>query len=398
MNSNVPKQPANDFAHLPDRLIAAWQSFADWITVHSGDIVLALIIGTAIFGAMLVVRHILKKLFAGLDDKLGLGFGQVLSKTVGRTSRIFMALAAARLVVGNANPPPSLYRLIAVLFVIAAAYQVAIWAREIILGVIERRTGEAEDATNSIGNAMTIIRLLVTAILFAIATVVVLDNLGVNVTGLVAGLGIGGIAIGLAAQGIFSDLFSALSILFDKPFKRGDVITFDTTTGTVEQIGLKSTRLRSLSGEEKIISNTKLLEKEIGNNTARDYRRAKFILALVQHTKPELVARVPDILREIVEKAGGTLVRAGFTAFSPSSLDVELDFDAPQDFEEFFAIRHKVGLGILERFAKEGVEFAYPTQTTYTAAPDGTLIMPFAGAPAEPPKRTPKHAPKHTAK
>jgi small-conductance mechanosensitive channel len=100
-----------------------------------------------------------------------------------------------------------------------------------------------------LGSAIGIIRLLVTVALFAIAIILILDNLGVNVTGLVAGLGIGGIAIGLAAQGIFKDLFSALSIIFDRPFRRGDTITFDQTTGTVEQIGLKSTRIRSLGGK-----------------------------------------------------------------------------------------------------------------------------------------------------
>src|SRR5690606_18373644 len=100
---------------------------------------------------------------------------------------------------------------------------------------------------DTLSNAMALIRVLVTVALFAIATVVVLDNLGVNVTGLVAGLGIGGIAIGLAAQGIFSDLFAALSIIFDKPFRRGEIITYDQTTATVERIGLKSTRLRAVS-------------------------------------------------------------------------------------------------------------------------------------------------------
>ena len=112
---------------------------------------------------------------------------------------------------------------------------------------------------------MAIIRLLVSVALFAIAIIVILDNLGVNVTALVAGLGIGGIAIGLAAQGIFSDLFAALSILFDKPFRRGDSIQFDETAGTVERIGLKTTRLRSLTGEQVVMANTKLLEREIHN-------------------------------------------------------------------------------------------------------------------------------------
>src|SRR3546814_2816 len=160
------------------------------------------------------------------------------------------------LVVSYANPPQMVLKTVAFLFTIAAVFQCAIWAREIILGLVERRT--TADESQSLANAMGLIRVLVTFALFAIALIVVLDNLGVNVTGLVAGLGIGGIAIGLAAQGIFSDLFAALSIIFDKPFRQGEVITYDQTTARVERIGLKSTHLRAMSGEKKVISNAKI--------------------------------------------------------------------------------------------------------------------------------------------
>jgi small-conductance mechanosensitive channel len=235
---------------------------------------------------------------------------------------------------------------------------------------------------------MVLIRLLVSFALFAIAAIVILDNLGVNVTGLIAGLGVGGIAIGLAAQGIFSDLFAAMSIIFDKPFRRGDTVTYDTTTARVERIGMKSTRLRALTGEEKIISNSKLLEKEITNNTLTVYRRVNFPLTLVYHTPPATAARVPDILKEIVEANGAQFIRAGFTTFGPSSLDFQLVFDVnSDDVEEMFKARHAVGIAIVERFAKEDIEFAYPTQTTYTASPDGTLVMPYATVPSSPKPR-----------
>src|SRR4029079_719783 len=145
-----------------------------------------------------------------------------------------------------------------------AALQGAVWARELIMGVVGRHSGD-EAGENTLANALAVIRVLVSVTLFAVAIIVILDNLGVNVTALVAGLGIGGIAIGLAAQGIFSDLFAALAILFDKPFRRGDTIRFDQTVGRVERIGLKTTRMRSLSGEQIIMANTKLLEREIHN-------------------------------------------------------------------------------------------------------------------------------------
>ncbi|RJT23280.1 hypothetical protein D5I55_10705 [Chakrabartia godavariana] len=142
---------------------------------------------------------------------------------------------------------------------------------------VEHRATSGGDDDVNISSALGIIRLLVSFAVFAIATVLILDNLGVNVSGLVAGLGIGGIAIGLAAQGIFSDLFAALSIIFDKPFRVGDTITYSgkegMVTGTVEEIGLKSTRIRAITGELRIIGNTSLLAQEVTNYAGRSLYR-----------------------------------------------------------------------------------------------------------------------------
>jgi small-conductance mechanosensitive channel len=222
--------------------------------------------------------------------------------------------------------------------------------------------------------------VLVTVALFAIALILVLDNLGVSVTGLVAGLGIGGIAIGLAAQGIFSDLFAALSIIFDRPFRKGDTITFGTTTGTVEHIGLKSTRIRALTGEEVIISNAKLLEQQVQNWALLDRRRAVMQFGLVYQSAPELVARIPLELQEIVETQPlGTFDRCHAFQFGASSIDFELVFFVESSaYPDFMAVRQAVMLGMMRRFAELGAEFAYPTTTNFTAAPDGTMIMPYA--------------------
>ena len=157
---------------------------------------------------------------------------------------------------------------------------------------------------------MAVIRVLVSVTLFAIAIIVILDNLGVNVTALVAGLGIGGIAIGLAAQGIFSDLFAALSILFDKPFKRGDIIQFDQTTGTIERIGLKTTRLRSINGELVVMANTKLLEREIHNYAGGRTRRSQLPFGLVYQTSPDELEKVTSLAKAAVESRKGCTFRS----------------------------------------------------------------------------------------
>ena len=224
---------------------------------------------------------------------------------------------------------------------------------------------------------MGLIRLLVTFALFAIALIVVLDNLGVNVTGLVAGLGVGGIAIGLAAQGIFADLFAALSIIFDKPFRRGDNVSYDQTNGSIAEIGLKSTRIRSVTGEERIISNKNLLDKEITNNTRREHRRASFVIGVTYQTDAEICARIPAMLREVVEAEGRVFVRCGLVGFGASSIDFELLFDsAGADYAAFYDGRTAVGVAILRRFAAEGIEIAYPTQVNLNARADGTIVDP----------------------
>jgi small-conductance mechanosensitive channel len=309
-------------------------------------------------------------------DRFG-GWAAIIGRAIAKTSTLFMVAVSARLVVNYADAPAHIAEAVGFLFTVATVLQVAIWGRELILGFVEHRTQAGEH--EALSSAMGIIRLLVSVALFILAGVVILDNLGVNVTGLVAGLGIGGIAIGLAAQGIFADLFAALSILFDRPFRRGDSIAYDQTNATVEAIGLKSTRLRSISGEQRVISNKNLLDKEIRNNTRLSHRRGRFALGVVYQLTPERAASLPDLLKELVEGEGLHFVRAGFVNFGPSSLDFEVEYDVlSDDYETFYQARHRLGTAILQRFAAEGIDFAYPTQTTFTAAPDGRLVMPYA--------------------
>ncbi|MBL0925560.1 MAG: mechanosensitive ion channel family protein [Sphingomonadaceae bacterium] len=380
----APAIPPVEIEAIGPRIQSYWETTASWVQGNALELGVAVVAAILVFLLLSWLKRIAARIARESEHRAELK--SIIARTLARTSKFFRIMVAVELVNRYANAPEMLARTIDVFFTIAVVFQVAIWLREIVLGLIERRAGEGQHEHDTLQSAMVLIRLLVSFAVFAIAAIVILDNLGVNVTGLIAGLGVGGIAIGLAAQGIFSDLFAAISIIFDKPFRRGDTVTYDTTTARVEKIGMKSTRLRALTGEEKIISNSKLLEKEITNNTLTVYRRVNFLLSLVYHTPPELARRVPDILREIVEEHEGEFIRSGFTAFAASSIDFQLVFDVPsEDIEVMFKVRHNIGIAILERFAAEGIELAYPTQTTYTAAPDGTLIMPYAT-----PIRTPK--------
>jgi small-conductance mechanosensitive channel len=356
------------------RLTTFWNDTIAWFQSHSLELIIAIAAGTAIYFVLRAVRGLSERLCR--RDEAGTGWPTIIGRVISRTSNLFMIAVAARLVVGYAGAPPSVANTVHFLFTIIAVVQGAIWVREFILGFVQHRTAAGEH--EALGSAMGIIRLLVSVAVFVLAGVVILDNLGVNVTGLVAGLGIGGIAIGLAAQGIFADLFAALSILFDRPFRRGDSIAYDQSNGTVEAIGLKSTRIRSVTGEQRVVSNKNLLDKEIRNNTRLDHRRGKFVLGIVYQVAPDKAAALPDLLKELVEAEGLHFVRAGFFNFGASSLDFDLEFDVPgEEFQVFSEARHRLGMAILKRFNEEGIGLAYPTQVSFTAAPDGELVMPY---------------------
>jgi small-conductance mechanosensitive channel len=384
--STSPNHSLND---LGSRIAGYQQVMIEWITGNWFEVVVATAIAVLIFLALSWAKRFAARVARKTEHRAA--FTSIIARTLARTSKFFRIMVAAELVNGYAGAPHPVSRTIEVLFTIAVVVQVAIWLREIILGLIERRASADGEEHETLATAMVLIRMLVSFAVFAIAAIVILDNLGINVTGLVAGLGVGGIAIGLAAQGIFSDLFAAISVIFDKPFKRGDTVQYDTTTARVEKIGMKSTRLRALSGEEKIISNSKLLEKEITNLTALPFRRTTFLLTLVYHTPRAKLAALPDQLQKVVEENDGTFVRAGLTNFGASSIDMQLIFDVEtSDYNEVFAGRHNIALAVLALLEQEQVEIAYPTQTTYTAAPDGTLIMPYASPLAKPSPRSSK--------
>lgn len=362
---------------MAPRLERYWNLLVEWVQGNLLELTIAVAAAVLLFFALSWLRRVAARIARESEHRSAMK--SIIARTLARTSKFFRVMVALELVNGFANAPTPLARTIEVLFTISFVMQVAVWLREIILSLIERRASDGDTEHETLASAMVLIRLLVSFGLFAIAAIVILDNLGVNITGLVAGLGVGGIAIGLAAQGIFSDLFAAISIIFDKPFRRGDVISYDTTTATVEKIGMKSTRLRALSGETKVISNSKLLEMEITNFTVLTFRRTTYTLTLVYNTPTEKIARLPGMLEAVVEENGARFVRAGFASFAASSLDIQLTFDVDStDYTEVFGKRHSIGLGILDLLRREKIEMAYPTQTTYTAAPDGTLVMPYA--------------------
>jgi small-conductance mechanosensitive channel len=366
-----------DTGRVGAQIDALFRSGFVWLQQNWLQILIAVGIGVAIAMTLFWLRGFGPRL--AKRSASGKGWAAVLGRAMARTNAFFIVMLSAKLVDGYAATPPEVDKTITFLFTVAAVFQAAIWARELILGAIEHRTRDEHYSGEALMSAMGLIRLLVSFAVFAIALVVVLDNLGVNVTGLVAGLGVGGIAIGLAAQGIFADLFAALAIIFDRPFRRGDKVSYDKTSGVIEAIGLKSTRIRAFTGELRIISNRNLLDKEIQNTSWRDHIRVSYTIGVAYETPPDTLARIPDILTELVEAEGAKVARAGFESFGASSLDYVLQVDTPgDDWPTAHGVRNRLMVAIIRRFAAEGIAIPYPTQTTYTAAPDGTLVMPYA--------------------
>ncbi len=358
------------------------QSVIDWTLANREGLLAGGLVAVGIVAVMLALRAFGQKMVAGENEGEHLGWKHVIGRVFARTTIFFMVIVAIELVTTYAAPPARAQRVVDVFFTIAFALQAAIWIRELILAMIARRVGDDPGAT-TLGNAMGLIRVLVSVAAFAIAIVVILDNLGVNVTALVAGLGIGGIAIGLAAQGIFSDLFAALAIVFDKPFRRGDTIRYGGaagSVGTVEKIGLKTTRIRSISGEQLIMANTKLLEQELTNVDDSRVRRTWLAFGLTYQVEPDVIERLPEILQEAIKPIKSCrLVRATAKQFGPSSIDCDLVYDDRSTDADALA-KHKSAIivAIMRIFARDKIDFAYPTQTTFTAAPDGSMIMPYA--------------------
>ncbi len=214
----------------------------------------------------------------------------------------------------------------------------------------------------------TSILTIVKVVLWGVAFVFALDNLGFNVSAVVAGLGIGGVAVALAAQSILTDLFNYFVIFFDRPFEEGDFIVVDDFSGTIENIGIKTTRIRGIDGEEIVAPNSLLTTSKIRNHKRMRERRIQFTVGIIYETPKEKVEKIPGLLRKLIEQNEVTRFdRAHFKTFGPYSLDFEVVyFVMDRDYNKFMDIQQKINFAIKEMFEREGIEFAYPTQVAYS--------------------------------
>jgi small-conductance mechanosensitive channel len=312
-----------------------------------------------LFGALAAARAWIRRAVAA-PRLASTAIGPMLIRTAESTHVLFLAAAAAFLALPLVPGPASLISAVQFAFVIAASLQGAAWVREWILALLERQAAAPTGEETVLSNAMGIVGWLVNLAIWSFAFLIILSNLGVDVTALIAGLGIGGIAIGLAAQGIVADLFAALSILFDRPFVKGDFVVIGALTGEIEEIGLKTTRIRALTGEQIVVSNAQLLSRDIHNFRRMSERRTAFKLGVAYDTDAAIVARTPDLLREIVSAQDGVrFERAHLTGFGAAALEFEIVyFVQSRSYQKAMDVHQSILLEIMTRFAGLGVALA----------------------------------------
>lgn len=256
---------------------------------------------------------------------------------------------------------------------IVVVLQVAMWANRMVSAYIifytDSRREENPGAVSVVQGVSFLVRLLI----WSIAVLLIIDNLGYDVTALVAGLGIGGIAVALALQNVLGDLFASLSIVLDKPFVIGDFIIVGDLMGVVERIGLKTTRLRSLSGEQLIFSNSDLLSSRVRNFKRMQERRVPFGFGVIYQTTPDQLESIPPLVQSIIEGVEGLRFdRAHFKGFGESSYDFEVVYyiNTP-DYNAYMDAQQKINLALCRGFAERDIEFAYPTRTLYLRREEG---------------------------
>jgi small-conductance mechanosensitive channel len=288
-------------------------------------------------------------------------------RLLGRIGWAITALAALDVAMRSLVVPPAAVHAFDVLLLVVVSFRAIQMLQDVALFGIERwiTRGRPDDpgARAASRNISAIARLM----LWFVGVIFVLNNVGFNVSSVVAGLGIGGVAVALAAQAVLKDTFSAFAIWMDKPFEVGDFIIVGEMLGTVEYVGFKTTRLRSLGGEQLVFSNADLTDSRVRNYKRMAERRVVFSFGVVYQTPLESLREIPGIVRATIESQERTRFdRAHFQGFGDSSLNFEVVFYVlSPDYNAYMDVQQAINLRLVEELGKRGIEFAYPTRQLY---------------------------------
>ena len=326
--------------------------------------IIAIAIFFVVFIVLRILRNIIRNRWSKIAQKTNTKLDNAAVDLLSSTRTFFfiaISFFAATLALHIAKTPLTIIGKV-VSFALLA--QLFIWGNQLITSLINLYMSK-EKIDSSTRTTLSAINFISRLVLYSLLFLFALDNLGVDINALVAGIGIGSVAIALAVQNILSDLFSSLSIVLDKPFEIGDYIVVGDFSGTIENIGLRSTRLRSLTGEQLIFSNQDLLGSRIRNYKRMTQRRSSFSIGVTYDTTPEQLRKIPQIIKKAIEGHAHTRFdRSHFSSFGDSALIFDTVFYMSKtDYALFKDTQQEINLEILTEFAKEGIEFAFPTQT-----------------------------------
>jgi small-conductance mechanosensitive channel len=321
-------------------------------------------IALVVFFAVLVLRRLVRSYYRRLLATPQREFFELPLQVASRTTAFFILIAALFAGLSTLQLSPKASKASLTLFTIAAFWQLGLWATTAVRASLERKRALTLASDRAAASSLGIIGFVARITIWSFVLLLTLDNLGVEIKPLLAGLGIGGIAVALAAQNILGDLFASLSIALDRPFIVGDALTVDEFSGTVEYIGVKSTRLRSISGEQIIMPNANLLNSRVRNFARLSERRVLLNIGVAQETSRAQLQKVPAILRGLIEgRPDVRFDRAHFARIGPNSFDFEaVYFVTVADYARYMDIQQEINLGLLAAFETEGIAIAYPSQ------------------------------------
>lgn len=319
----------------------------------------------AVFACLLLLRRLIVKRALDLTARTTARWDDVIADLLKRTSPVLLMVFSLTVGTRMLVLPDQVLTVLSHLMIVALLLQVGIWLTAAARVILNRYRTEKLANDRSTATMIGAIAFVVQLVIWSAVVLLMLDNLGFEITALVASLGIGGVAIALATQNILGDLFSSLAIVLDKPFVLGDFIIVDEFMGSVEHIGLKTTRLKSLSGEQLIFPNANLIGSRVRNYGRMAERRAQFSIGVTYQTPRRELERIPDMLRAAIEAQDDVRFdRAHFASYGDFAINFEVVyFVLSANYNRYMDIQQAVNLSIHEQFEDAGIEFAYPTQT-----------------------------------
>jgi small-conductance mechanosensitive channel len=333
-----------------------------------GNYLLALIF---LFAVVFVIKVFDKFLLKKMDlfiNKFSHSFSILLKKIIKKRIYPLLYFFAIYLAFKELRTSTQINKFINLTLMILTVIFVVLAALDIITYSL-KKYWEKKPRSEEQQNVLNITLFIIKIVMWIVAFLFILDNLNIQITGLITGLGIGGVAIAFAAQNILTDLFNYFTIFFDKPFDIGDFIITGEYRGTIEHIGVKTTRIRSLSGEQLIISNTDLVNSRINNYKRMQQRRINFSFGLTYDTSLEKLKKVPELVEEIIKSVDKTeFDRAHFAEYAASSLLFQVVYYVKDsDYKVYMGIQQQINFKLKEKIEELGLSFAFPTQTIHFA-------------------------------